>query len=246
MTSFTCRDLTPDLIRGWLDECLDAPQRDAMRVHLHDCLACSQAVTRTVSTGLWGFLTGEGRDRVPEFLDEVSNILQSAAAPRTLPLVQPLSHALQELLATTRDILWPRSFGLAGTPAMATLSGDEGVRLQEVNETGQPVGTSLFVSADDVMQEPVLTKEGRFQFRLKGTQPQWIGKRLICTIQLIEETQTLSLQAVMVPSATTTGWEAVFDEGLLTDPATLSDREYRVPFKNLKFVVEPRATTLQG
>ncbi|HMS82558.1 MAG TPA: hypothetical protein PKD12_02780 [Nitrospira sp.] len=248
MMSFTCRDLTPDFIQSWVDERLDSLQQDVMRVHLRECPACSQTVTRTVSKELWGFLTGEGRDLVPAFLDEVSNILQSAAdsSTQTTGLAKPLVHALQKLLAETRDILWPRSFGLAGTPAMATLSGDGKLSLQEVNEAGQAVGTPLSVSEDDVIQGPVLTKEGRFQFRLKGTEPHFIGKRLICTIQLIEEQQAVSLQTTIGPSSTTSGWEAVFDEELLTDPALLSNREYRVPFDYLQLLVEPRATTLQG
>ena len=246
MTSFTCRNLTPDMIRSWLDERLDSVERDAVRMHLRGCPSCSQAVRKTVSNGLWGFLTGEGRDRVPAFLDEVSDILQSAATPRPVPLVQPLTHALQKLLATTRDMVWPRSYGLAGVPAMATLSGGgEGVLVQEVNEEGQAVGEPLLVSEDNVLQGPLLTTEGRFHLRLKGTEPHLIGKTLICTIQLIEN-KTLSIQTAIGPSATTPGWEAAFDEELLTDPAILSDKEYRVPFHYLKFLVEPRATTLPG
>lgn len=243
MTSFTCRNLTPDIIRGWLDERLDSVERDAVGTHLRGCPACSQAVTRTVSNGLWGFLTGEGRDQVPAFLDEVSDILQSVTTPPTLSLVQPLTHALQQLLAATRDMVWPPFHGLAHTSATHTLGGGGGAVLQEMNEEGHAVGTPLLVSEDNVLQGPRLTKEGQFQLRLTGTEPHLIGKTLICAIQLMDG-KTLSLQTAIVPSATTTGWEAVFDEGLLTDPAMLSNKDYRIPFDHLKLVVEPRATTL--
>ncbi len=244
MNTISCPEMTSDLVRGWLDDRLETAHAAAVKQHLRTCPSCFKSLMSTVSQNLFSVLRSGDSARLSSFMEQVSNELKTEPSKSTVGGTVPLSARLQELLATTRDILWPR--WLTGIPAMATLSGDEGVNLQEVNEAGQAVGTPLFVSEDHVTQGPVLTKQGRFQFRLNGTQPQWIGRRLICTIQLIEKTQTISLQTAMVPSAATTGWEAVFDEGLLTDPATLSDREYRVPFNQLKLVVEPCATTLQG
>ena len=238
MTSFTCRNLTPDIIRSWLDERLDLSQRDAMRAHLHGCPACSQAVTRTVSNGLWGFLTGEGRDRVPAFLDEVSNILRSAAdSGRQVAAADSPTSPFQYLLAATRELLW-EPFVVAPLQPFPTLSGNQ-VTVREVDVAGAPVGGVVVLSSPEhVEQPPVLTSNGRFRFAVRGTGASWIGKQLHCEIKLVEE-QTASFDASIRATAGTDGWEAAIDEQVLTDQATFTPDDYRIPFDYVKLTVRP-------
>lgn len=75
MMSFTCRDMTPERARQYLDSQLGQKKQDAILIHLRDCLTCTRTLSKTMSGPLFDFLTGPGQDQIPSFLREVSGIL---------------------------------------------------------------------------------------------------------------------------------------------------------------------------
>jgi len=231
MKTLTCPDLTPDIVRGWLGNRLDEARAAEVRQHLRGCQDCFKSLMGTTSKNLFGLLSGSGMEQVPSFMEQVSTILNEQ------PVVcRPLSAMLQKLLATTRELLW-EPFSVAPIPVMGTLNGGSSLAVQEVDARGAVVGSALVLSEPaNIKGLPILTNTGRFRFALQGSDARLVGKQLTCTIQLIEG-KTVSLRTSIRAGSGTNGWEAVFDEAVLTDPATLAKDDYQIPFDHLRLVV---------
>ncbi len=236
MKTLTCPDLTPDIVRGWLGNRLDEARAAEVRQHLRGCQDCFKSLMGTTSENLFRLLSGSGKEQIPSFMEQVARTLDMEPVPSN-HVTQPLSAMLQELLATTRELLW-EPFSMAPIPAMSTLSGGSSLAVQEVDAKGAVVGSALVLSVPANIQEPpVLSNTGRFRFALHGSDARLAGKQLACDIQLIEG-KSVSLRTSIRAASDTNGWTAVFDEALLTDPATLAKEDYRIPFDHLTLTVQ--------
>jgi hypothetical protein len=113
--------------------------------------------------------------------------------------------------------------------------------LEEEGATGTKAGTSVVLTEKEhVHAGPLLTGSGRFQLVLHGPESRLVGKDLCCDLQLIEG-QTISFRTPIHALSDASGWEAKFDELLLTDASLYSTQDYRIPFRPdyLRFIVRP-------
>lgn len=231
MSTLSCQEMTSDLVRGWLDDRLEAARAADVKRHLRECPSCLKTLTGMTSKNLFASLTGEDSARVASFKQQVATTLAS-------PVTSPLSERLLRLFAATRELLW-EPFVAAPIPALGVLSGASGVKVREVDAAGAPVGGVVMLSSPEHFQlPPVLTRDGRFRFVVRGTGAGWVGKQLHCEIKLVEE-QTASFDAPIRATSGTGGWEAAFDEQVLTDQSTLAQNDYRIPFDYVKLIVRP-------
>ena len=259
MMSLTCRDVTPELTRRWLEQQLDRDEQDAVQAHLRGCLTCTRTISKTVSGQLFDFLTGRGRDHVQSFLREVDD-LSKGDIP--LPEPVPLPPTIQGLVARTRDFLWSlctpspipgvEALGGLGTAMtvsvqhalLATLGKKQSTQsmvLEEEEAKGTTTAATIVLTeAESVDVGPLLTGSGRFHLTLHGPEARLIGKDLCCELQLMDG-QMLSLHTSIRAALEGTGWEATFDEPVLTDPALHAVADYQIPFDShyLRLVVRP-------
>lgn len=231
MNTLSCPDMTSDLVRGWLDNQLNAARAAEVRQHLRECPSCFKSFMGMTCKNLFASLSGGDAARVASFKQQVATIL----APTVTP---PLSERLRRLVVATRELLW-EPFVAVPTHALGVSSGASGVTVQEVDTAGAPAGAVVVLSSPEHFQQPpVLMHDGRFRFVVRGTDAGWVGKQLHCEIKLVEE-QTVSFETPIRATSGTDGWEAAFDEEVLTDQSTLAQNDYRIPFDYVKLVVRP-------
>lgn len=240
MMLLTCRDVTPELTRRWLDQQLDRSEQAAVQAHLRGCLTCTRTISKTVSGQLFDFLTGRGRDHVQSFLREVDDVLKGEVS---LPKPKSLSAQMQKLVASTRDFLWSLC-APSPTPRLATMGKEQSVQSmvleeEEAKGTTTPF-TMVLAEAGSDHAGPLLTGSGRFHLALHGPESRLVGKDLCCDLQLIEG-QTLSLRTPIRAASEGNGWEATFDEPILTDPSLHAAADHQIPFDRdyLRLVVRP-------
>lgn len=230
MSTLSCQEMTSDLVQGWLDDRLQTARAADVKRHLRDCPSCMKTLMGMTSKNLFASLSPGTAARVACFKEQVATIL-------TPPVTPPLPDRLRQLFAATRELLW-EPFVAAPLPAFGTLSGNQ-VTVLEVDAAGAPVGAVIVLSSPEhVEQPPVLTRNGRFRFVVRGTGSSWIGKRLHCEIKLVEE-ETASFDAPIRATSGTDGWEATIDEQVLTDQSTFAQDDYRIPFDYVKLTVRP-------
>lgn len=177
---------------------------------------------------------------VKQAAEAALSLVSASAASVGKSGVQPSRDGFQRLVATTRDLLWsmcaPRL-----TPAFATMGGSHRVVLEEEEAKGTEIPSAIVLTeAESVHAGPLLTGSGRFHLTVHGPESRLVGKDLCCDLQLIEG-RRLSLRTPIRAASEASGWEAIFDEPILTDPSLHSEADYRVPFDRdyLRLVVRP-------
>jgi len=238
MKTLSCPEMNSDLVRGWLDDQLDATRAAEVRQHLRGCPSCFESLMAMTSGNLFALLSGGSAAAVSSFKVQVSGILSQESVKVTTGAAAPLSEQLQRLLAATRELLW-EPFVASPIPALGVLSGASRVTVQEVDGQGAPIGSAVVLSAPEHFHTPpVLTNTGRFRFVVHGPDARWVGKHLSCEITLIED-QTISLGASIRATSNPDGWEAAFDREVLTDRTSWTQQDYSIPFDYVKLVVRP-------
>lgn len=240
MNTLSCPDMTADLVRGWLEDRLDVARAAEVRRHLRECPSCFKTLMGTTSKKLFAVLSEGNTARVASFKEQVSTTLAQKPVKAKPAVAIPLSERLQQLLAATRELLW-EPFVSAPFPSPGTLSAAR-VTVQEVDASGAPIGSVVVLSSRKHFENPpILTSAGRFRFVLRGSDARWVGKQLTCEIKLLED-QIVALGAPIQATSSPAGWEAVFDEEVLTDPETKTQEDYSIPLDYLKLVVHsPRS-----
>ena len=98
-----------------------------------------------------------------------------------------------------------------GQPLLVPTVSAQGTAAEVVDETWQPQGTVIPL---EIKEGPAVTAEGRFLYTLHTPEAQWQGKRMLCTLLLVEG-QRVSFESTVQPDPAGQGGQVNFTaEGL--------------------------------
>jgi len=128
--------------------------------------------------------------------------------------LQELSGLLQGTMALWRP-LWEPTMALVSVPTLG---------VKGVDASWQPLEEFAF----EVEQEPVITKDGEFHLTLRTTAPELLGRKVICTLELVE--------------GGLLSFEAKFENGhvrFVADGFPAGDADIPIPPERLRFYLAP-------